>query len=43
MPLSETIQGFKEIIEGQHDDIPENYFLNAGNIDDVIAKVNANK
>ena len=43
VPLSETIQGFKEIIEGQHDDIPENYFLNAGNIDDVIAKVNANK
>ena len=39
VPLSETIQGFKEIIEGKHDDIPENYFLNAGNIDDVIARV----
>ncbi len=38
VPLSETIQGFKEIIEGKHDDIPESYFLNAGNIDDVIAR-----
>lgn len=39
VPLSETIQGFKEIIEGKHDDVPESYFLNAGNIDDVLAKV----
>lgn len=39
VPLSETIQGFKEIIEGKHDDIPEGYFLNTGNIDDVLAKV----
>ena len=39
VPLSETIQGFKEILEGKHDDIPEQYFLNAGNIDDVLAHV----
>jgi len=39
VPLNETIQGFKEIIEGDHDDIPESYFLNTGNIDDVLAKV----
>lgn len=39
VPISETIQGFKEIIEGKHDDIPESYFLNAGNIDDVLARV----
>ena len=39
VPLSETIQGFKEIIEGKHDDVPESYFLNAGNIDDVLAKM----
>ncbi len=39
VPLNETIQGFKEILEGKHDDIPESYFLNAGNIDDVLAKV----
>ena len=37
--LSETIQGFKEIIAGKYDDIPESYFLMAGNIDDVLAKV----
>ena len=39
VPLSETIQGFKEILEGKHDDIPEQLFLNAGNIDDVLARV----
>ena len=38
VPISETIQGFKEIIEGKYDDIPESYFLNCGNIDDVLAK-----
>ena len=38
VPLSETIQGFKEILEGKYDDIPEGMFLNAGNIDDVLAK-----
>ena len=39
VPVSETIQGFKEIIEGKYDDIPESYFLNCGGIDDVLAKV----
>ena len=39
VPISETIQGFKEILEGKHDDIPEGLFLNAGNIDDVLARV----
>ena len=38
VPLKETIRGFREIIEGQHDDIPESYFLYAGGIDDVVAK-----
>ena len=38
VPVAETIRGFKEIIEGKHDDIPEGYFLNAGTIDDVLAK-----
>ena len=38
VPVSETIQGFKEIIEGKYDDIPESYFINCGNIDDVLAK-----
>ncbi len=39
VPVAETIRGFKEIIEGKHDDIPESYFLNAGSIDDVVARV----
>ncbi|MEE1315377.1 MAG: F0F1 ATP synthase subunit beta [Faecalimonas sp.] len=39
VPIKETIQGFKEILEGKHDEIPEGYFLNAGNIDDVLARV----
>ena len=39
VPISDTIQGFKEIIEGKYDDIPESYFLNCGSIDDVLAKV----
>ena len=39
VPISETIRGFKEIIEGMHDEVPESYFLNAGSIDDVLARV----
>ncbi len=39
VPIEDTIQGFREILEGKHDDIPESYFLNAGSIDDVLAKV----
>lgn len=38
VPLSETIRGFKEILDGKHDDIPEQYFLNAGTIDEVIER-----
>ncbi len=36
--LKETIRGFREIIEGKHDDIPESYFLYAGGIDEVVEK-----
>ena len=39
VPINETIRGFREILEGKHDDIPESYFLNAGSIDDVLARV----
>lgn len=39
VPISDTIQGFKEILEGKHDSIPEQYFMNAGSIDDVLAQV----
>ena len=38
VPLKETIRGFKEIIEGKHDAIPESAFLFAGTIDEVVEK-----
>ena len=38
VPIKETIRGFKEIIEGKHDDLPESAFLFAGSIDDVVEK-----
>ena len=38
VPVSETIRGFQEILDGKHDSIPENYFLNAGSIDDVVER-----
>ncbi len=38
VPIKETIRGFKEIIEGKHDDLPESAFLFAGTIDDVVEK-----
>ena len=38
VPVSETIRGFREIIEGKHDSLPESAFLFAGTIDDVVAK-----
>ena len=41
VPINETIQGFKEIIDGKHDDIPESFFLMKGNIEDVVAAYNA--
>jgi len=40
VPLKETIRGFKEIIEGKHDDLPESAFLFAGSIDEVVARAN---
>ncbi|HEX5008014.1 MAG TPA: F0F1 ATP synthase subunit beta, partial [Hyphomonadaceae bacterium] len=35
--VKDTVQGFKEILEGKHDDIPEQAFLMCGKIDDVVA------
>ena len=42
VPLKETVRGFKEIITGMHDDIPESYFLYAGTIDEVVEKYQKN-
>ncbi len=38
VPLKETIKGFKEIINGMHDELPEQAFLNVGTIEEVISK-----
>ncbi|NLY81496.1 MAG: F0F1 ATP synthase subunit beta [Clostridiales bacterium] len=38
VPLKETIRSFKEIIEGRHDDVPEELFLFVGGIDDVVKR-----
>ncbi len=38
VPLNETIRGFKEIIEGKHDDLPESAFLFVGTIDEAVEK-----
>ncbi len=38
VPLKETIRGFKEILDGKHDDIPESAFLLVGTIDEVVEK-----
>ena len=38
VPLKETVRGFKEILEGKHDELPESAFLFAGTIDEVVAK-----
>lgn len=41
VPLSETIRGFREIIEGKHDNLPESAFLYVGTIDEAVAKAAA--
>ncbi len=38
VPVKETIRGFKEILEGKHDDLPESAFLFVGSIDEAVAK-----
>ena len=38
VPLKETIRGFKEILEGKHDNLPESAFLFVGTIDEAIEK-----
>ncbi|MDO4563658.1 MAG: F0F1 ATP synthase subunit beta [Clostridia bacterium] len=43
VPLAETIRGFKEIIEGKHDDLPESAFLSVGTIDDAVEKAKREK
>jgi F-type H+-transporting ATPase subunit beta len=42
IPLKETVRGFKEILEGKHDEIPESLFLFAGGIDEVVERFRKN-
>ena len=43
VPVADTIRGFKEIVEGKHDEIPEQDFYLVGSIDDVLAKFQQRK
>ncbi len=43
VPLRETVRGFREILDGKHDDLPEDAFMMAGTIDDVVKKAEALK
>jgi len=41
VPIKETVRGFKEILEGIHDDLPEQAFYMVGTIDEVLEKANS--
>ncbi|MEJ2512316.1 MAG: F0F1 ATP synthase subunit beta, partial [Anaerolineales bacterium] len=43
VPLKETVRGFREILDGKHDEIPEPLFMFAGSIDDVVARASKQK
>jgi F-type H+/Na+-transporting ATPase subunit beta len=43
VPIADTIRGFKEIVDGKHDEIPEQDFFLCGGIEDVVAKFKARK
>ena len=43
VPLKETIRGFKEILDGKHDDLPESAFYMVGTIDEVIEQARKTK
>ena len=38
VPIADTVRGFKEIVDGQHDDIPEQAFYLAGPIEEVLER-----
>lgn len=43
LPLKETVRGFREILDGKHDEIPEQMFLMAGGIDEVVERFEESK
>ena len=43
MPIADTIRGFKEIVDGKHDEMPEQAFYMVGTIEEVIEKFQQRK
>jgi F-type H+-transporting ATPase subunit beta len=43
VPIADTVRGFREIVEGKHDEIPEQMFYLAGDIDEVLERFRAQK
>jgi F-type H+/Na+-transporting ATPase subunit beta len=43
VPIGDTVRSFKEILEGQHDDLPESAFLLKGKIEDVVEAAKSNR
>ena len=43
VPIKETIRGFKEILEGKHDELPESAFLFVGSVDEAVKKAEQEK
>ena len=41
VPINETVRGFKEILEGRHDSLPEQAFYMTGTIDEVVERAKA--
>jgi F-type H+/Na+-transporting ATPase subunit beta len=41
VPIAETVRGFKEIVDGKHDEVPEQAFYLAGTIDEVLERAKA--
>jgi F-type H+-transporting ATPase subunit beta len=41
VPISETVRGFGEIVDGKHDDLPENVFWMVGSIDEATQRARA--
>ena len=43
VPIRETVRGFREILEGRYDDVPEQAFFMQGSIEDVVAEIGAHE
>jgi F-type H+-transporting ATPase subunit beta len=43
VPIADTVRSFREILDGQHDDLPESAFLLKGKIEDVVEAAKSNR